>query len=156
MMPLAKPARRFNTVRLPICLSAPVISGSAEKSGVKFSQQSILVSLLEENFVAHRLAIPPQGGITLEPSRQSKYNKHCKSPMAISTRSVFCWTSQATQLAADRFMFRLLCSPRQPIIEIGRDLNGRSIHGRSPCDHANPNLRSLQLNQSKRSGHERL
>jgi hypothetical protein len=43
-MPLAKPANRFRAIRRPIIFLSPVDSGSPLKSGVKFWQQSIMVS----------------------------------------------------------------------------------------------------------------
>ena len=53
MMPLARPASCFKTVRRLICLSLPGNSGSLEKSGVNFSQQSIVASLEELSSPAH-------------------------------------------------------------------------------------------------------
>ena len=50
MMPLAKPASCFNTVRRLICLLLPVNSDSPEKSGLSFSQQSIVSSSDRANF----------------------------------------------------------------------------------------------------------
>jgi hypothetical protein len=53
MMPLARPASCFKTVRRLMCLSLAGNSGSLEKSGVNFSQQSIVASLDELSSPAH-------------------------------------------------------------------------------------------------------